>query len=88
LRVLFGATEDEDEKGQVNILEKAFRGPITTAVNRELNRLRRNSLTGQNLRKELVQLYYQHNMRDWIDRQNLHSSEQPIPKIICSEALI
>jgi hypothetical protein len=27
LRVLFGATEDEDEKGQLNILEKAFRGP-------------------------------------------------------------
>lgn len=88
LRVLFGATEDEDEKGQLNILEKAFRSPITTAVNRELNRLRRNSLTGHNLRKELVQLYYQHNMRDWGDRRSLQPEDHPLPKIVCSEALL
>jgi hypothetical protein len=40
LRVIFGTTTDEDEKGRINILEKAFRGPITTAVNQELNRIR------------------------------------------------
>jgi hypothetical protein len=87
LRVLFGAAADEDAKGQINILEKAFRGPITTAINRELNLLRRNSLTGQDLLKNLVRLFHQHNMRDWMDRRGLQLEEQPIPKIVCSEGL-
>ena len=87
LRLLFGAAADEDAKGQINILEKAFRGPITTAINRELNLLRRNSLTGQDLLKNLVRLFHQHNMRDWMDRRGLQLEEQPIPKIVCSEAL-
>jgi hypothetical protein len=87
LRVLFGAAADEDAKGQINILAKAFRGPITTAINRELNLLRRNSLTGQDLLKNLVRLFHQHNMRDWMDRRGLQLEEQPIPKIVCSEGL-
>ena len=86
LRVLFG-TADEDVKGQINILEKAFRGPITTAINRELNLLRRNSLTGQDLLKNLARLFHQHRMRDWMDRRGLQFEDQPIPKIVCSEAL-
>src|SRR5437016_7266631 len=31
LRLLFGATEDEDRKANINVLERAFRGPITRA---------------------------------------------------------
>ena len=88
MRVLFVATMDEDEKAQINILEKAFRGPITTAINRELNLVRRNGVTGPELLKTLVRLYHQHNMRDWLDRRSLQLEEQPIPKIVCSEALI
>ncbi len=87
LRILFGATTDEDEKAQINILEKAFRGPITMAINRELNLLRRNGVTSQELLKTLVRLYHQHNMRDWVDRRSLQLEDQPIPKIVCSEAL-
>ena len=86
--MLFGAATDEDVKGQINILEKAFRGPITTALNRELNLLRRNSVTGDALLKGLVRLYHYHNMRDWVDRRGLDLQEQPIPKIVCSEALL
>ena len=88
LRVLFGTTIDEDLKAQINILEKAFRGPVTTAVNRELNRIRRNGITGQNLLKTLNDLYHHHNMKDWLDRRSLQLEEQPIPKIVCSEALV
>ena len=87
LRVLFGATEDEDQKGMINVLEKALRGPVTRAVNKELNLLRRNGVTGQALLKNLAKLYDQHNLRDWVDRRSLHASERPIPKIVCSEAL-
>jgi len=87
LRILFGATTDEDKKAQINILEKAFRGPITMAINRELNLLRRNGVASQELLKTLVRLYHQHNMRDWVDRRSLQLEDQPIPKIVCGEAL-
>jgi superfamily II DNA or RNA helicase len=87
LRLMFGNTEDEDLKGQINILERAFRGAITTAINREVNLLRRNSVTGQELLRTLTNLYYQHNMRDLADRRGQLMKEQLIPKIICSEAL-
>lgn len=86
LRLLFGATTDEDIKAQINLLEKAFRGPVTKALNKELNLLRRNGVTGEGLLKTLANLFHQHNTRAWMDRQG-SSSSHPIPKIICSEAL-
>jgi len=88
MRILFEATQDEDVKAQVNILEKAFRRPVTTAINRELKLLRRNGVTGQELLKILVRLYHQHNMRDWLDRRGLQLEDHPIPKIVCSEGLV
>lgn len=87
LRVFFGATEDEDVKAQINILEKAFRVSPTEAVNRELNRLRREAVTGAALLKRLIDIYYQHNMKDWLERKSLQLQEDPIPIIVCSEKL-
>jgi len=87
LRVLFGVITDEDIKAQINILEKAFRRPMTVAINRELNRLRRNGITGQALLKALANLYHQHNMRDWLDRRTLQLEGHEIPRIVCSEGL-
>ena len=88
LRVLFGATTDDDQKGMINVLEKAFRGPITRAVNREIILLRRNGLAGQPLLKALARIYEQHNLRDWVEHRNLHATDRPIPRIVCSEALV
>ena len=88
LRVLFKLTEDEDVKGQINILEKAFRRPITTALNQELNKIRRNGISGEHLLKLLIDLYHQHGMREWLDRRSPQPEERPVPRIICSEALI
>ncbi len=88
LRIMFGNAEDEDAKGQINIIEKAFRSPITTAINRELNLLRRNGVTGDNLMKSLIRIYHQHNMREWLDRKSLRLDEHPIPKIVCSEGFV
>ncbi len=87
-RILFSNTDDDDVKGQINILEKAFRGPITTAINRELNSLRRNGVSGDNLMRSLIQIYHQHNMKEWVDRNSLRLNEHPIPKIICSEGFV
>ncbi|MEP7288448.1 MAG: helicase-related protein [Chloroflexota bacterium] len=88
LRILFGTVDDEDIKGQINLLEKAFRGPITRAVVRELNVLRRNGVKGEDLFKTLAGLYYQHNMRDWLDRQQSQEENDMIVRIVCSEALL
>ena len=88
LRILFGSAEDEDVKGQINILEKAFRGPITTAINKELNLLRRNGVIGENLLKSLVRIYHQHNIKEWLDRRSLDNENYEIPKIVCSEGFM
>jgi hypothetical protein len=88
LRILFGRTDDEDVKAQINVLEKAFRAAnLTSAVKKELNLIRRNNMVGDNLMKALVRIYQQHNIRDWIDRQPIEQ-EKPIPRIICSAALV
>ena len=88
LSVLFRASEDEDQKGQITLLEKAFRSPLTRALQRELNLLRRSGVTGQPLFKSLVKLYDQHNLRDWLDRREGQPAEDEYPRIICSEALV
>jgi hypothetical protein len=88
LRIFFGITSDEEIKGQINILDKAFRGPLTSAIKKELNIMRRNGMTGENLFKALKDIYNQHGMKDMPDRRDLRAEERAIPKIICSEALI
>ncbi|MGH2479020.1 MAG: helicase-related protein, partial [Ktedonobacteraceae bacterium] len=88
LRELFKLAAEEDEKAQINILEKAFRGPITTAINRELNLLRRNTIHGKDLLKSLGQMYFQHNMREWVERRNRQTADDEVPRIICSEGLL
>lgn len=87
--MLFGAPgTDEDQMGMINLLEKSFRGPVTRAVNREIILLRRNGVTGEVLLKALARIYEQHNLRDWVERRSLHATGRPVPKIVCSEALV
>lgn len=88
LRIFFSTVEEEEIKADINMLERAFRlSGITRAVRDELNKLRRNNVTGQSLFKSLVRIYQQHNLRDALDRPH-SESEMSVPKIICSEALI
>lgn len=88
LRILFEASQDEDIKQNVNVLEKVFRGPLTGAVKRELNQLRRNSVIGEGLLKNLVRIYDQHNLKDALAQRSLAMSDRAIPRIICSEAFV
>ena len=88
LRILFEAATEDEIKGNVNILEKAFRGALTGAVKRELNQMRRNAVTGETLYKNLIRIYDQHNLKDVLARRNLEFEEKSIPRIICSEALV
>ncbi|MEH2337694.1 hypothetical protein [Nostoc sp.] len=86
-RIFFKLITDEEVKGQINILEKAFRSSMTQVINRELNILRRNGFIGQELFNQLVQIYRQHNMRELLNNNSLPTLSVPIPIIICSEAL-
>ncbi len=87
LRLFFSTVADEDIKARVNLLENAFRGTLTKAVERELNKIRRNGITGENLIKALGDMYTQYGMRDWLDRRSFQFEDKVIPKIICSEGL-
>ncbi len=88
LRLLFEATTDEDIKQNINVLEKVFRGSLTGAAKRELNQLRRNSVTGEGLLKNLIRIYDQHNLKDASANRNLAIYDKAIPRIICSEAFV
>jgi len=87
LRVLFNATDDNNVKAQINLLEAAFRKTLTRALIKELNKIRRNGITGESFLRKLGELYYQHNMRDWTNRRGIFTEERPVPVIICSEGL-
>lgn len=88
LSILFDATEDEDIKQNVNVLEKVFRSPLTSAVKRELNQLRRTGVSGDNLLKHLIRIYDQHSLKDASARRSLDAESRGIPRIICSEAFV
>ena len=85
LRVLASTSEE----GAIGTLERAFRGRLTERVKREINRLYRDKLAGEELLTVLKTLYHRYNLAA------LASDEaQPIqpvhvpPKVICSAAFI
>jgi len=88
LRALFSVTDDEDMNARINLLERAFRGPITAAVRKELNALRRHGVTGQALLTNLTRIFNQHRMRERLDESKTEVENLAIPRIICSEALV
>ncbi|MBN2562804.1 MAG: helicase [Phycisphaerae bacterium] len=88
MRILFEVTQDEDIKQNINVLEKVFRGPLTGAVKRELNQLRRSSVVGESLLKRLMDIYHQHNLKDASVRRSLEMENRAVPRIICSEAFV
>src|SRR5260370_31417585 len=69
LRELFRLVADEDEKAQINLLEKAFRGPITTAINRELNFLLKNSVKNRDLLQTLGHVHFKNPTSDSVTNQ-------------------
>ena len=88
LRTLFNFTEDESQKRQINLLDRVFRNHLPQAINRELNALRRNGVSGQDLFTHLVKIYKQHDLHKLGDRHSSESKSQPISTIVCSEGLV
>ena len=88
LRTLFNFTEEESQKTLINLLDRVYRNHLPQAINRELNALRRNGVSGQDLFTHLVKIYNQHDLYKLSDRHNLTSKSRPISTIICSEELV
>jgi len=87
LRVLFNVTELDEVREQVNVLERSFRAPLTAALKKELNTVRRNGLAGEALLHRLADLYHQHHLREWTERRGWET-EEVIPRIVCSMGLV
>ena len=89
LKALYTISDDADIRAQINILEKAFKNPLTTAIKRQINVLRRNGITGTNLLRSVTDIYHEYGMKDYEHLQNNHheAEAENYPRIICSEAL-
>jgi len=90
LRVLFSDVTDEDVKSKIAVLETAFKAPVTSAVKKQLNGLRRNGIIGLPLLTALVDIYHDYGMKDagHYSRVRLEEESEEVPRIVCSEALL
>ncbi len=92
LRAIFSrlADEETDLKAQVVKLEEAFKKPVTAAIRRQLNTLRRNGVTGNPLVRSLADIYHDHGLHEQVyEDRRLHEQEaEGLPRIICSEAFV
>ena len=86
LRLLSGTSKDT---GEISRLDRAFRMPLTEVIKRDINRLHRGKITGDELLTELTILYHRHNMAN-LEKYRPQSDEQSesYVRIICSAALI
>jgi Helicase conserved C-terminal domain/PLD-like domain len=82
--------EFDDLRSQIALLEESFKQPLTAAIKKHLNSIRRNGITGKNLVRLLSDLYHDHGMKDH-DFQLRHRVERQSdnnPRIICSEGFV
>lgn len=82
--------EEVDLKAQIGKLEDAFKQPITAAIRRNLNTMRRNGMSGPPLVKALTDIYHDHGLHELVrEERRLHEIEgEELPRVICSEAFV
>ena len=86
LRLLSNTSKDT---GTIIRLDQAFRLPLTEVIKRDINRLRRLKITGDELVNELATLYRRHNMADLEKHQHQPDERsESYAKVICSASFI
>ena len=82
--------EFADLRGQIALLEDSFKQPLTAAIKKQLNIIRRNGITGKDLVRLLSDLYHDHGMseHDFQLRHRVERQSDELPRIICSEAFV
>lgn len=90
LRLLHGETEDEDLRRQVEMLERVFTQYLARpAVRSELNRIRREELTGTVLLDALSQVYTLYGLEPKESGPEVEvERNDELPRIVCSEGLV
>ena len=88
LKELFNKSTEEDVQAQLNVLVKVFQKPVSSAISRELNLLRRNGLQGRDLFRRMVDLYQLHDMANWMEKKLSDDEEELIARVICSESFV
>lgn len=87
LQVLFAQSADGEARERINALEQPFGGPVSSAIERRLNRLQKQGVKGEELLRELEELYSRYRMYEAPPRRAV-SREDDTFRIVCSEALI
>lgn len=87
LRAYYETVSDAKTRQTIDLLDKAFRQPMTNVLRRELNAIKREGLTNTELIARLKQLYNQHNIGQWRDARKWEQ-EKPIATVICSQAFV
>jgi len=92
LRAFYSNLDNEshaDLRGQVSQLEESFKKPLTAAIRKQINNIRRNGITGKRLVEILSEIYHDHGMseHDFHLRYRVERKSADLPRIICSEAL-
>jgi hypothetical protein len=86
LREIYGGTEDPAVHGRVEQLEQVYRQPLPQAVNRELNRIRRDGVAGEPLLRALTVIYHAHGLRDRQRSAPGDTATDDLPRLVCSQA--
>ena len=82
--------EFDDLRSQIALLEESFKQPLTAAIKKQLNVIRRNGVTGQTLVQLLSTIYHEHGMREhnFQLRHRVERQSEELPRIICSESFV
>jgi len=85
LRKLLSEEPDEETRARILHLDQAFRGPVTNAVTRELNLMRRNGMNGNSLLNELASIYHDHRLGSRPEHPEREADLTP--RVVCSMTL-
>ena len=82
--------EFDDLRSQIALLEESFKQPLTAAIKKQLNVIRRNGVTSQTLVQLLSTIYHEHGMREhnFQLRHRVERQSEELPRIICSESFV
>lgn len=87
LQRVYNETENEDLKSQIELFVNVFKKVRRIAVVEELNRIKRNRMTGMALIKKLSEIFTRHNLYEILHMQSRIIDKPPVPKVVCSEMM-
>ncbi len=87
LRKLYDLAENEDLKSQIELLDQAFRLPMTQAIRQEMNAIQKSRIEGLALFDTLDRIYLRHDLMKRKSQNQLTFEGDQTPIIVCSLGL-